>query len=701
MQFRAFISYSHADATVARWLLRRLETYRVPTRLVGTHGAHGQIGPRLGAFFRDRDELPSSGDLGATIRAALAASEALVVICSPAAAQSRWVNAEIEAFRAGGHDRQLLCFVVAGEPGSGDPARACFPPALLDRATDGTAIEPLAADARRTGDGRERAFLKLVAGLLGVGFDSLARREAQRRQRRMLAVAVAALAGMTIALGLAATAWIARNDAQRRQAQAEDLLGFMLGDLRDKLETVGRLDLMRVVDAKATTYFAALRERDLGDAALAQQARSLTGIGEVRLEEGNHRAALAAFREAHRRAVALVQRRPSDGQRIFDRAQVEYWLGLVAWRQGDLDTAGQWLHRYRDSAYALVALNAHKPDWQREVAYGHHNLAVLAESRGHYAEAERAFRDELRLYDRWLQQAPNDTQLRFEAANVVSWLGSMAARQGRLAEAETLFADEVRREAENRRIEPDNAAWQVQWVDALGLLGEVQLARGRRDPARASFARAHDVMRALVAHDPSNRSWQQSLAHALWWRARLDATTAAADATTAAAEAERIFAAAVAAEPDDEGFAYRLADVRVLLARLALGSDAPNLARMWTARARAGLGRFGSGRVETRKRTDPIRRAYAELGLIDGEIAQRQGDRVGATAAWEQATTELAGLADRSRDWKVLDPWARLLIVQGREPQAHAVLQRLRAIDYAPLTPWPVTATPLAHEASP
>src|SRR5688572_13154120 len=194
MRFRAFLSYSHADAEWARWLLRRLETYRVPSRLVGTRGTHGEIGARLGTFFRDRDELPSSGDLGSTIREALGESAALIVVCSPAAAQSRWVNAEVEAFRASGRGDRVLCFVIAGEPGSSDPAQQCFPPALLSAANDGRAIEPLAADARHEGDGRERAFLKLVAGLLGIGYDALARREAQRRQRKWAMVAAASVA---------------------------------------------------------------------------------------------------------------------------------------------------------------------------------------------------------------------------------------------------------------------------------------------------------------------------------------------------------------------------------------------------------------------------------------------------------------------------------------------------------------------------
>ena len=97
MRYRAFLSYSHHDAHWARWLLRKLESYRVPKRLVGTPGRDGPIPARLGAMFRDRDELPTAGDLSGTIRAALTDSSSLVVICSPHSAQSQWVEAEVKA----------------------------------------------------------------------------------------------------------------------------------------------------------------------------------------------------------------------------------------------------------------------------------------------------------------------------------------------------------------------------------------------------------------------------------------------------------------------------------------------------------------------------------------------------------------------------------------------------------------------------
>ena len=88
MRYRAFISYSHRDARWARWLHRALEGYAVPRRLVGAAGEFGPVPSRLRPVFRDRDELASAGDLGQRVKDALAASEALVVICSPAAAAS-------------------------------------------------------------------------------------------------------------------------------------------------------------------------------------------------------------------------------------------------------------------------------------------------------------------------------------------------------------------------------------------------------------------------------------------------------------------------------------------------------------------------------------------------------------------------------------------------------------------------------------
>ena len=134
-KYRAFISYSHSDEKWARWLHHNLETYRIPKHLVGTETEFGPIPERFAPVFRDREELASATNLGTTLIAALEQSACQIVICSPKAAKSRWVNEEILTFKRLGREHRIFCLIVAGEPGaSGNPetaAHECFPNALI------------------------------------------------------------------------------------------------------------------------------------------------------------------------------------------------------------------------------------------------------------------------------------------------------------------------------------------------------------------------------------------------------------------------------------------------------------------------------------------------------------------------------------------------------------------------------------------
>ncbi len=225
LRYRAFLSYSHRDEAMARRLHRRLESFRVPAGLRAKHD--GDIPARLNPVFRDRDELASASALSSGIERALDESAALIVVCSPAAAASPWVGQEIRYFREHYPQRPVLAFVVAGDPGASPHlagSNAAFPAALLvgDFADPSApAAEPLAADARGEADGFSAAFLKLVAGLLGVRYDELRQREARRRQQRWSFAIAASLALSATMAWLAWDATQARDVARRAQARAE------------------------------------------------------------------------------------------------------------------------------------------------------------------------------------------------------------------------------------------------------------------------------------------------------------------------------------------------------------------------------------------------------------------------------------------------------------------------------------------------
>ena len=98
-KYRAFITYAHKDEEKARWLRKKLESFKIPKHLVGRSTRFGSIPSRLYPIFRDRDELAGAAQLGPLIEQALEDSSHLIILCSPNAVQSRWVNEEIKMFQ--------------------------------------------------------------------------------------------------------------------------------------------------------------------------------------------------------------------------------------------------------------------------------------------------------------------------------------------------------------------------------------------------------------------------------------------------------------------------------------------------------------------------------------------------------------------------------------------------------------------------
>ena len=118
----------------------------------------------LSPVFLDRVDLASSSSLSYSVEQALTVSQALIVVCSPDAAASSWVNQEIMFFHRLGRGAHIFCYLVVGE------FIDAVPPAVFELLE-----EPLAADARGGNRRRRRAYHRLVAGLLEVPLAELSR----------------------------------------------------------------------------------------------------------------------------------------------------------------------------------------------------------------------------------------------------------------------------------------------------------------------------------------------------------------------------------------------------------------------------------------------------------------------------------------------------------------------------------------------
>jgi len=679
----AFLSYSHEDTGTADWLHQELERFRVPSSLAGRLTANGVVPKRLTPIFRDQHELAAAHDLNDEIRSALELSRCLIVLCSPAAAKSKWTNAEIDLFKRLHPDGCIIAAVIAGEPLTSDiPGREeeeCFPPALVAKYNrrgkpTGKKIEPLAADLREGKGGKRIGFLKIVAGILGIGLDDLVQRETTRRQRRLAWLAAASLAGMAVTSTLAVTAIQARDAARDQRREAEGLIGFMLGDLREKLEPIGRLDALDGVGSRVLAYYQKEGTADLSDAALSQRSRALSLMAEVANARGNFDAASRFYHEAMAGTAESIRRNPSDPERIFEHAQNVFYFGQMRRSLGDLKTAEAAMREYKRLADQMVALGPDNMKWRMEEQYADFDLGVLLKDQRRYGEAATQFRDSLTTIEAISTADPANRDYQASISESLSWLGDAFAALGRYDEAQAAYQRRIavldRLLATKRDVD-----YRQRLVTAHRSFGDLYVERGQRDLAIGEFRAAISEADALTALEPNNTQW---LAYAMTARDHLARQLLAADdmneAGTAIAVVCRAADKLAARDPKKPDFRQGLASCFLLRARLALATGAKQEALDFATR--------GATIARSVHSTDPTGDAYLVAGAYRriGDIQRALGNGDGARAAWTQALAAMpANAVEQPRETAL---HAAVLLRLGRQAQAGPLIGKLNGMGY-------------------
>jgi tetratricopeptide (TPR) repeat protein len=667
-RYYAFLSYSHEDSEMADWLHRELEKFRVPHGLTGRLTEHGAIPRRLTPIFRDQHELSAADDLAEGIEAALASSQFLIVLCSPTAAVSRWTNAEIEVFKRTRPEGCVLAAIASGEPFASDmpgrEAEECFPPALryrYDRRGRPTnkRAEPLAADLRGGHDAQRTGLLKLIAGMLGVGLDELVQRETTRRHRQLGWLAAASLAGMAVTSTLAVTAIQARDAAREQRREAEGLVEFMLGDLKDKLEPIGKLDVLDGVGSRVLNYYSRQDTTQLSDIGLSQRSKALTLMGQISRDRGELGRAEALYRQAYAGTAEEVSRDPNDPQRLYDHAQNAFYSGDIAFRRGDLAGFETASREYKRLADRMVALDPNNMKWRMESNYADFNLGIALYDRRLFAQAIQQFGSALSTI-RALAGADlsNDTYQN-GVADALTWVASAQEAAGRLADAVQTRKQYV---ATLEQLLPRAGAdARYRLIQGHRDLGALYAEQGDAKLALQEFSAAVAEGERLLALDPTNAKWLQSTE-----AARLALLGQFLDQGDAVRAGGGIAATCSAYEKlvrQDSTVALRSAGFRdclMLQARLA--------ARSGQSASAAALADKAVRVARSVKSADPADARFGLAGALrlSGDI--RKGNPDGARSAWSEALAAIpTGIAEKPSE---MDEHATILERLGRGAEA-------------------------------
>lgn len=212
--YDAFISYRHTerDIQIVDTLQKLAENYRSPC-----DGAYLKKGERIRRLFTDRSELPMTSDLGNDITSALSRSRFLIVIASEEYLQSRWCLQELKTFLQFNHaSTDRILFVHAG----GDPH--CITDILRTAGVDVDTnsfhepfyISAAAPAVQASVEIIKKEYLRLIAALIGCGYDALSQRHKRAKIQKILTIT-----GIVLLVGIIVGSVIVFQNLQRRQEQ--------------------------------------------------------------------------------------------------------------------------------------------------------------------------------------------------------------------------------------------------------------------------------------------------------------------------------------------------------------------------------------------------------------------------------------------------------------------------------------------------
>jgi tetratricopeptide (TPR) repeat protein len=498
-RYRAYISYSHSDERWAEWLQRALETYRVPRRLLSDYADRGLPG-RLAPVFRDREDLSSANNLSDSLLESLRCSEALIVVCSPAAAQSKWVNEEINQFKKLGRSERIFCLIVEGDPAVGSSLRTCFPAALFEEQNSASA-EPLAADAREHADGKHLAKLKLVAALLGVRLDELRQRDRKRRRRWRVIGGMAGLA----ALALAVVTVHSVLSRQQERESAERMAAFVV-ELGEELQSDIDLDTLGRISTRAMDYLQRLDPASLTLETSIKVGLALRQLGHVSLGQGRFTEALDAYQRSLDLFGELADIHPDRQDVVFERAQAEFYVGDYYYWQRNLEQAWELWQRYLASSRTLLASDPANPKWLLEVSYGTMNLLLLRVESGEAADREllEASDQAVDLARQAREALPGDAEALSHYSNTLAWAADAELLACNLSAALTYREENLSMALAASRANSASKHLRERLAYAHSGVAAMQFNLGELDQSELNRRASLEILAELAARDPTN-----------------------------------------------------------------------------------------------------------------------------------------------------------------------------------------------------
>jgi tetratricopeptide (TPR) repeat protein len=309
-----------------------------------------------------------------------------------------------------------------------------------------------------------------------------------------------------------AAAEAAAQRATHARDEAEKLVEFMMFNLFDKLEPIGRLSLLYDVPKRAQDYYASFAGEEETPDMLRRQGAVYERIGDILRNRGDLKGALERYRDSFNIRQKLANRDSGNADWQRDLAASYEWIGDVLRDQGDLKGA---LERYRDSfniRQKLANQDSGKTLWQRDLAASYERIGDVLRDQGNRKVALESQRHSFDIRQKLANQDPGNADWQSDLAFSYERIGDVLRDQGDLKG--TLESQRHSFDIRQKLVaqDPGNARWQYNLALSYERIGDVLRDQGDLKGALKNQSDSFDIRQKLLAQDPGNARWQRDLA---------------------------------------------------------------------------------------------------------------------------------------------------------------------------------------------
>lgn len=463
-------------------------------------------------------------------------------------------------------------------------------------------------------------------------------------------------------------------EAQRRRAQAENLIEFMLGDLRTKLKPVGRLEIMDDVAASTLRYVESVNVEKVSAEELVLNAKAINQLVETRLEQVKIVEALDLARRSLHLTQIAARREPDDPDVQLALATSHFWMGATYRRQSDVVRAMEHMTAYMRATRRLAENHPANDSYQLERAYGQSVVATMLEAQGKLQDALVHLVDTHRVKSARVAAHPQDASRRADLAVTDNRIGYVLHRLGDFRGARKYFESELAAYRSLNRADPSNAVWQEHEARSRSYMALALESVGEVDAAIEHVRSQLAIESRLADLDPANANWQRNLTNThIRLASLLHLKGESVSSLQHLEQAERELRARLSREVHGQVWKRCFASMQV--ARARVHRDAGN------AKLAASALKSAHDELEELDADPGSRMVVAEAEVIQGDLIART-DPAAARAFWESAESRLAGSPAATTEPQILQRRATALLRLGRVEDAAAILTQLQQSGY-------------------